>query len=68
MYSRAQPIWNLIMTVESPEWIDELDEFLMSDDSPDDCLQISELDGFLTGVVIGLPLLARRFVDRANIF
>ncbi len=35
-----------------PDWIDELDEFLMSDKSPDDCLQISDLDGFLTGVVI----------------
>ena len=31
----------------SPEWIDELDEFLMSDDSPDNCLQISEFDGLL---------------------
>ena len=35
----------------TPDWIDELDEFLMSDKSPDDCLQISNLDGFLTGVV-----------------
>jgi uncharacterized protein len=41
----------------TPEWIDELDEFLLSDDSPDNCLQISELDGFLTGVVIGPELI-----------
>ena len=41
----------------APDWIDELDEFLMSDKSPDDCLQISDLDGFLTGVVIGPELI-----------
>ncbi len=41
----------------APDWIDELDEFLMSDNSPDDCLQISDLDGFLTGVVIGPELI-----------
>ncbi len=40
-----------------PEWIDELDEFLMSDQAPDDCLQISDLDGFLTGVAIGPDLI-----------
>ncbi len=41
----------------APDWIDELDEFLMSDHAPDDCLQISDLDGFLTGVVIGPELI-----------
>ena len=40
-----------------PEWIDELDEFLMSDHAPDDCLQLSDLDGFLTGVAIGPDLI-----------
>jgi len=39
------------------DWIEELDEFLLSDDSPDNCLNISELDGFLTGVVIGPELI-----------
>ncbi len=47
--------------IDAPElahdWIDELDEFLLSDKSPDNCLQISELDGFLTGVVIGPDLI-----------
>jgi uncharacterized protein len=41
----------------TPDWIDELDEFLMSDHAPDDCLQISDLDGFLTGVAIGPELI-----------
>ena len=41
----------------TPQWIDELDEFLMSDHAPDDCLQISDLDGFLTGVAIGPELI-----------
>ncbi len=39
------------------DWIDELDEFLMSDHAPDDCLQLSDLDGFLTGVAIGPELI-----------
>ncbi len=39
------------------DWIEELDEFLLSDQTPDDCLQLSDLDGFLTGVVIGPELI-----------
>ena len=39
------------------DWIDELDEFLMSDHAPDDCLQLSDLDGFLTWVAIGPELI-----------
>jgi uncharacterized protein len=39
------------------DWIEELDEFLMSDQTPDDCLQLSDLDGFLTGVAIGPDLI-----------
>ena len=39
------------------DWIEELDEFLMSDQVPDDCLQLSDLDGFLTGVAIGPDLI-----------
>ncbi len=37
--------------------IDELDEFLMSDQTPDDCMQLSDLDGFLTGIVVGPELI-----------
>ncbi len=37
--------------------LEELDEFLMSDDAPEDCLQISDLDGFLTGIVVGPELI-----------
>jgi uncharacterized protein len=29
------------------------DEYLMSDTSPDDCMLLSEMDGFLTGIVVG---------------
>jgi uncharacterized protein len=39
------------------EMLDELDEFLISDESPDDCMQISELDGFLAGIVVGPDLI-----------
>ena len=39
------------------ELIEELDTFLMSDQTPDDCLCISELDGFLTGIVVGPDLI-----------
>ena len=31
--------------------MDRLDQYLSSDDSPEDCLMLSDLDGFLTGVV-----------------
>jgi len=33
--------------------IDELAEFLISDTTPEECMDISTLDGFLTGLVIG---------------
>jgi uncharacterized protein len=39
------------------EMIGELDEFLLSDHAPDDCLDICELDGFLTGIVVGPDLI-----------
>jgi len=29
------------------------DEYLMSDTSPEDCMLLSDLDGFLTGMVLG---------------
>jgi len=31
----------------------ELDEFLLSDSVPENCMSLEELDGFLTGIVIG---------------
>lgn len=37
--------------------LEELDEFLMSDDAPDDCMMLSDLDGFLTAVAIGPELI-----------
>jgi len=41
----------------TPEMLQELDEFLLSDQAPDDCMQISDLDGFLTGIVVGPELI-----------
>ena len=39
------------------DMLEELDEFLLSDDAPEDCLQLSDLDGFLTGIVVGPELI-----------
>src|ERR1019366_4363747 len=36
--------------------IEALDGFLMSDQAPDDCMMLSDLDGFLTGLAIGPEL------------
>jgi uncharacterized protein len=36
-----------------PVDLDPLEEFLNSDRAPDDCMGLSDLDGFLTGVAIG---------------
>lgn len=33
--------------------IDQLAEFLISDDTPEECMDLSTIDGFLTGLVIG---------------
>ncbi len=37
--------------------LDALDDYLMSDHAPDDSMGLSDLDGFLTGVVIGPELI-----------
>jgi len=37
----------------SDEELDELDQFLMSDATPEECMDIAMLDGFLTALVIG---------------
>jgi uncharacterized protein len=36
---------------------DALDDYLMSDHAPDDCMGLSDLDGFLTGIVVGPELI-----------
>lgn len=33
--------------------LDALEAYLSSDDSPDDCMDLSELDGFLAGLIVG---------------
>jgi uncharacterized protein len=43
--------------LDEPPDLEALDAWLASDDSPPDCMQLSELDGFLTGVAIGPGLL-----------
>jgi uncharacterized protein len=37
--------------------LDALDDYLMSDHAPDDSLGLSDLDGFLTGLVVGPELI-----------
>ncbi len=39
-----------------PVDLETLDQFLMSDASPENCMQLSDLDGFLTGIAIGPEL------------
>ncbi|MFP6735344.1 MAG: UPF0149 family protein, partial [Rhodospirillales bacterium] len=36
---------------------EELDEFLMSDNSPENSFLLPDLDGFLTGIVVGPELI-----------
>jgi len=38
-------------------YLDKLEEFLESDQSPPDCMLLSDLDGFLTGIAIGPELI-----------
>jgi uncharacterized protein len=38
--------------------LEALDQFLMSDQAPDDCMMLSDLDGFLTGLAVGPELIA----------
>lgn len=33
--------------------LERLDRFLMSDAAPDDCMGLSDLDGFMTGIAVG---------------
>jgi uncharacterized protein len=45
-----------ILPVSGPVDLEVLDQFLMSDASPENCMQLSDLDGFLTGIAIGPEL------------
>lgn len=41
----------------NPEYLDKLELFLQSDEAPPNSMQISDLDGFLTGIAIGPDLI-----------
>ena len=43
--------------LDGPIDLERLDEFLASDRAPAECMQLSELDGFLTGVAVGPELI-----------
>lgn len=45
------------VTLDGPVDLGVLDDFLASDRAPGDCMQLSELDGFLTGIAIGPRLI-----------
>ena len=45
------------MPPANPVDLDPLDEFLMSDGAPNESMGLSDLDGFLTGVVVGPELI-----------
>jgi uncharacterized protein len=38
-------------------YMEALDDFLSSDESPENCMQLSDLDGFLTGIAVGPELI-----------
>ena len=42
---------------DSPLALEALDDFLSSDASPEGCMQLSDLDGFLTGIIVGPELI-----------
>ena len=43
--------------LSGPIDLEALDEYLLADHSPDDCMGLSDLDGFLTGIVVGPELI-----------
>jgi uncharacterized protein len=45
------------LSLSGPIDLDALDDYLMSDHAPDDCMGLSDLDGFLTGIVVGPKLI-----------
>jgi uncharacterized protein len=44
-------------TLSGPIDLDALDDYLMSNHAPADSMGLSDLDGFLTGVVVGPELI-----------
>src|SRR5215212_7681851 len=45
-----------LLPLSGPVDLEALDQFLMSDASPEDCMQLSDVDRFLTGIAIGPEL------------
>ena len=45
------------LPLNSPIDLDALDDYLMSERAPDDSMGLSDLDGFLTGVIVGPELI-----------
>src|ERR1700761_1719491 len=43
--------------LSGPIDLDALDDYLMSDHAPDNSMGLSDLDGFLTGIVVGPELI-----------
>ena len=43
--------------LSGPIDLDALDDYLMSDHAPDNGMGLSDLDGFLTGIVVGPELI-----------
>ena len=50
-------MWRRITLDLSDFDLKKLDEYLMSDRAPEDCMQLSDLDGFLTAIAIGPELI-----------
>ena len=46
-----------IFSPSGPIDLDALDNYLLADHSPDDCMGLSDLDGFLTGIAVGPELI-----------
>jgi uncharacterized protein len=44
-------------SLSGPIDLDALDDYLLSDHAPDDSMGLSDLDGFLTGIVVGPELI-----------
>ena len=55
------------LPLNGPIDLDGLDGYLMSDHAPDDSMGLSDLDGFLTGVVVGPELILPSEWPRARI-
>jgi yecA family protein len=45
------------LPLSGPIDLDALDDYLLSDRAPEDCMGLSDLDGFLTGIVVGPELI-----------